>query len=228
MKNETPKLKTEVKNLRHNFTGEEKQELGGALARAFGAHRGVEAEFDGVKATYKAKLTESEARIDGLSTALMNGFELRDQECFVVYRPGKGEKDYYLDEECARLETKEEVVLTERMTADDFQQELIEAESIFDCREEIQLFQPAEGDRGILVVGRLAGKWFGALRVKIGKLELNERLDAEQPCTKARADAVATAIKRVKEWAKKNLGELAEGFKTAFNSVEEAHKERVE
>lgn len=226
-------MKTEVKNLRHNFTGEEKQELGGALARAFGAHRGVEAEFEGVRATYKAKLTESEARIDGLSTALMNGFELRDKECFVVFRPGKAEKDFYLtefDAGCAinGSSNGDKPVLTERMTPADFQQELIEAESIFDHREEIQLFQPAEGDRGILVVGQFAGKWFGAIRVKIGKLELNERLDAEQPCTKSRADAVATAIKRVKEWAKKNLGELAEGFKTAFNSVEEAHKERVE
>ena len=58
MKNETdkPKLQTETKNIRHDFTGDEKQQLGSDLARAFGALRGVESEFDGIKASYKSKL----------------------------------------------------------------------------------------------------------------------------------------------------------------------------
>ena len=226
-------MKVETKTVKHSYNHEEREQLGGELARAIGTIRGIEAEFDGIKSSYKAKTAEAEAKIDRLSTNISNGFDMREEQCYVVYRPADKLKDYYVNEAAAMNAAQPGgnnlcAVLTERMSADDFQQELIEAESKFDCREEIQLFTPAEGDRGILVVGRLAGKWFGALRVKIGKLELNERLDAEQPCTKARADAVATAIKRVNEWAKKNLGELAEGFKTAFNSVEEAHKERVE
>jgi hypothetical protein len=114
------------------------------------------------------------------------------------------------------------------MTAADFQQELIEAEAKFDAREEIELFKPAEGDRGILVVGRLAGRWFSALRVKIGKLELSERLDAEQKSVKERPAAVALAVKRFNAWAKDNLKDLAAGFADSANTVAEAHKERAE
>ena len=158
---------------------------------------------------------------------------MREAECFVVYRPADKLKDYYVNEAAAINAAQPGgnnlcAALTERMTADDFQQELIEAESKFDNREEIALFQPVAGDRGILVVGRFAGKWFGALRVKIGKLELNERLDSEQPCTITRADAVKVALKRVNEWAKTNLKDLAAGFQASFDEVEKLHSERVE
>lgn len=225
-------MKSETKNIRHDFTGEEKQQLGGDLARSFGALRGIESEFDGIKASYKSKTAEAEAKIDRLSTDITNGFVMRDTPCFVVYRPADKEKDYYLSElDCVKDANNISWVapaLTERMTADDFQQELIEAESKFDAREEIELFKPVDGDRGILVVGRLASKWFSALRVKIGKLELNERLDAEQPCCKARPDAVAKAVKRVNEWSKANLKDLAAGFQESFNAVAAAHSERAE
>lgn len=69
---------------------------------------------------------------------------------------------------------------------------------------------------------------FSALRVRIGKLSLNERLDAEQKCFKTRPDAVATAIKRVNAWYKDNLKDLALGFQEESKKVAEAHKERVE
>lgn len=225
---EKPPIKSEVKNIKHVFTHEEREALGGDLARSFGTLRGIEAEFDQVKASYKSKTAEAEARIDRISTSITNGFEMRDVPCFVVYRPKDKEKDYYLSELIAASPNGFFPALTEKMTADDFQQELIQAESVFDAREEIALFKPADGDRGILVVGRLAGKWFSALRVKIGKLELNERLDAEQKCFKTRPDAVAVAVKRVNAWAKDNLKDLAKGFQESFNAVAEAHKERAE
>lgn len=221
-------MKTEIKNIKHDFTLEERDIIGGELARAFGTLRGIENEFDQVKASYKSKTAEAEARIDRLSTDRSNGFVMRDTECFVCYRPADKEKDYFLSEAEALDLKHGNPVLTERMTADDFQQELIEAESKFNAREEIELFKPAEGDRGILVVGRLAGKWFSALRVKIGKLEMNERLDAEQKCVKARADAVSTAVNRFKEWSKANLKDLAKGFEAAADEVIQNHKERAE
>ena len=221
--------KTEIKNVRHNYTHEELEQLGGDLARAFSALRGVETEFDQVKASYKSKTAEAEAKIDRLSTNRMNGFEMRELPCFVVFRPKDKEKDYYATEAAANKPSKDiPPALTEKMTNDDFQQELVQAESKFDAREEIQLFKPAEGDRGLLVVGRLGGKWFSALRVKIGKFELNERLDAEQKCVKARPDAVALSVKRFNIWAKDNLKDLATGFAESANSVVEAHKERAE
>ena len=153
--------KTEIKNVRHNYTHEELEQLGGDLARAFSALRGVETEFDQVKASYKSKTAEAEAKIDRLSTNRMNGFEMREWPCFVVFRPKDKEKDYYTTEAAANKPSKETPpALTEKMTNDDFQQELVQAESKFDTREEIQLFKPAEGDRGLLVVGRL-GAYFG-------------------------------------------------------------------
>src|SRR5450830_1833655 len=139
-------MKSETKNIRHDFTGEEKQQLGGDLARSFGALRGIESEFDGIKASYKSKTAEAEAKIDRLSTDITNGFVMRDTPCFVVYRPADKEKDYFLTEieaagGAAMGKPGDLCVLTERMTADDFQQELIEAESKFDAREEIELFK---------------------------------------------------------------------------------------
>jgi hypothetical protein len=220
-------MKTEIKNIKHTFTGQEREQLGADLARSFGALRGIESEFDQVKASYKSKTAEAEAKIDRLSTDITNGFVMRDTACVVGYRPADKEKDFYVADKEGNPESTIPA-LTERMTTSDFQQELIEAESKFDAREEIELFKPAEGDQGILVVGRLAGKWFSALRVRIGKLELNERLDAEQKCFKARPDAISTAVKRVNDWAKTNLKDLAAGFQESFKAVAEAHKERAE
>ena len=174
-------MKNETKTVMYKFSHDEREKLGGDLARSFGALRGIESEFDGVKADYKAKTTAAEANIDRISTNITNGFEMRTLPCWCVFNLADKKKSWYLSEEDAKEADPKKVVLIENMGPDDFQLELLEAESKFDAREELQLFQPVEGDRGILVVGRLAGKWFSALRVKIGKLELNERLDAEQP-----------------------------------------------
>jgi hypothetical protein len=232
-------MKVETKTVKHTYDHTEREQLGGDLARSIGAIRGIEAEFDGIKSSYKAKTAEAEARIDRLSTNISNGFDMREEPCVVTFRTKDKEKDYWLESDAKQVPDGIEIgqglvsigilpVMTERMTSDDFQQELIEAESKFDAREEIQLFAPAEGDRGLLVVGRFGGKWFGALRVKIGKLELNERLDSEQPCTVTRADAVKVAVKRVNDWAKSNLKDLAAGFQSSFNAVEKLHSERME
>lgn len=57
-----PEPKIEIKSIRHNFTAEERSDLGGILARAVGSLRGIESEFDQVKAGYKAKTTAAEAQ----------------------------------------------------------------------------------------------------------------------------------------------------------------------
>jgi hypothetical protein len=221
-----------TKSVKHTFNPEERNQIGGDLARAIAGLRGTEAEFDQVKASYKAKTTEHEAKIDSLSTALMNGFELRNERCVVLYRPADRKKDYYLEKDYAQLQEGELVtipaVLIEDMTADDFQAELLQAEAQFECREELPLFQPANGDSGILVVGRLNDRWFTALRVSIGKCVINERLDSEQRSYKKRADAVKEATRRVSQWAKDNLKEAAKGFEDGFRAVSEAQKEREE
>jgi hypothetical protein len=234
--NEIPKI--EVKNVKHIFSQEERAQIGADLARAIATARGVAAEFDQVQASFKSRTAAADAQIDGLATDTQNGFRYQNERCVVVYRPNDRKKDYFIERiysEAANIAeqsaSKIELptpVLIEDMNAADFQAELIQAESKFDSREEIQLFQPTEVDRGVLVVGRFAKKWFSALRVTIGKLTLEERLDSEQRNFKARPDAVAHAVKRVREWAKENLKEHAEGFDDSFSAVVEAHKERAE
>lgn len=224
----TQPMKTENKTIKYTFNHNEREQLGGELARSFGTLRSIEGEFDQIKAEYKAKTAAAEANIDRVSQCITNGFEMRTLPCWCVFRVKDKAKDWYLSEELAQAADPKTVVLTEKMAPEDFQLELVEAESKFEHRCELQLFQPAEGDRGILAVGKFGGKWFSALRIKIGKLELNERLDSEQQCFNQRADAVSTAVKRVNAWAKENLKDLAEGFKSAFDKVEEANREIVE
>jgi hypothetical protein len=108
------------------------------------------------------------------------------------------------------------------------QAELIAAESIFDKREEINLFQPTERDSGILVVGRLGGRWYAALRIRVGNTSLDERLDSEQRNYKHRFDAVKTSGKKAYEWLKEHFKDNAAGFEEPIMSAIEAHRERAE
>lgn len=220
--------KTELKNIKHTFTPDERNQIGGDLARAIAALRGHEADFDNVKAGFKAKLTAADAQIDNLSTSLMNGFDMRNVKCLVVFRPKERKKDYFIEEDHAKLNGECPPILIEDMTAADFQADLLQAESKFDKREEINLFQPTATDRGIMVVGRLGSKWFSALRITIGKLALEERLDSEQRSYKERFDAVDAGSKRAWKWLKAELKEQAGGFESGLASAVEAQKERVE
>lgn len=218
--------KIEIKIIKHVFTDAEAHEIGRSLGRVLAEKGNIESEFDGVKADYKAKLAAKDTAIGQMGTELSNGFRMQNERCIVRYRAADRKKDYYL--EAGFDEEIDAPVLTEDMNSDDFQAELLLAESKFDCREEIALFTPTSTDFGILVVGRLAGRWFAALRVTIGKLTLNERLDSEQKSTKLRSDMIRLTVKRAKDWYKENLKDLAKGFDAPADAVIEAHKERAE
>ena len=235
----TPKPKIETKSVKHTFTPEEILNLNGDFRRSYDSLKTVQAEFDSVKATYKAKTTEAESRMETLSATLNAGFEMRPEKCVVVFCPKDSKKYYFLDrlvdihwrEEFPQQEDwpKDLAALVEPMTPADFQAELIEAESKFDLREEIALFQPAKDDLGFLTVGRYDKQWFAALRVKIGTRILAERLDSEQPSCKKRFDMIKQACKRFTEWLNENLGpEEAKGFQNDLATVLEKHKERDE
>ncbi len=216
------------KMVRHTFTLDERNEIGGNLARSIASQRGIVAEFDQVKAGYKARTTEAEARVDSLSTAIMNGFEMRVKRCRVVYKPKERKKHFYLDGEEAD-EASTLPVLIEDMTPDDFQADLIQAESIFENRMELPLFIPLDESRGVLVVGQLKGRWFTALRMRIGRASIEERLDSEQRGSKERADAIHLGAKRAMTWITETMGkEKAEGFKQGILDMVEAQKEKVE
>lgn len=232
MNKTTPKFET--KHVKHTFSLDERNTIGGDLARAIATLRGTEAEFEQVKASYKAKVTENESRIESLSTSLMNGFEMRNKRCLVVFRPAEKKKDFFplTDEEVKSPDVAivgREPVLTEDMTPGDFQTELVQAESAFECREEIDLFPPTETDKGLMVVGRLNGKWFSAVRVTVGKNAIEQRLDSEQRAYKQRFDAVNAAAKAAWGWLKDTLGkDNAKGFEDPIAKAVESHRERVE
>jgi hypothetical protein len=226
MKNTKPKIET--KSVKHTFTPEEIMQLNGDFRRSYDSLKSVEAEFDSVKATYKAKTTEAESRMETLSATLNAGFEMRQEKCRVVLTPKESKKYYFLE---ASPEDSEPVLI-EPMTPADFQAELIEAEGKFELREEIPLFAALgenSSDNGTLIIGRLNKLWYAALRVNIGTRILGERLDSEQPANKKRFDAVKRGCKRFDEWVTENLGkDEAKGFQNGIADVLEKHKEREE
>ena len=225
------KPKIEIKSVKHDFTTDEHRQLGGDLARCISALRGIEAEFDQVKASYKSKTTEAEARIDKYSTDITNGFEMRNERCVVVLDLKESKKYFYLESALVKgaIPKDLEPVITEPLTDADRQTELLEAESKFEAREDIALFPATESDSGVLTVGRLDDKWYSALRIKIGTRIINERLDSEQACSKKRSDQVRRSLKRFGEWVEENLGrEEAKGFKNAIELVKAEHAEREE
>lgn len=111
--------KIEVKIIKHNLTVEERRQMGEDLVLALGTKDTTEKEFDNVKATWKAKVTEVEAHIGLLATTLRAGFDMRQTRCAVVYRPKERKKDYFFE---GRVNGTP--VLTEDMTEADFQAEL--------------------------------------------------------------------------------------------------------
>lgn len=226
--NNAPDQKTETKLVKHTFTTDERNEIGTNLASALNSKRGVEAEFDQVKASYKSKAAESDARIDNLSTLLMSGMEMRQKRCIVVFRPKDGKKDYFLEEKEVTANGNVPV-LTEDMTSDDFQVDLIQVESKFEEREELPLFPETGDDRGVIAVGRLKDRWFSALRIKVGKQSIDERLDSEQRSVVNRFDAVKSSAARATTWLKTAIGtEAAKGFEESIKALIESQKERVE
>lgn len=221
-----PKPKIETKQLRHDFTDLERAGMGGDLSRVIAGLRQLQNEADESKASFKAKITASEAEVDRISTSLMNGWEFRLKRCRVVMRPKDKKKDFYLED--APQDAKP--VLTEDMTNADFELDLIAAEARFDNREEISLFPVAGVSQGILVVGRFKGRWYTALRINIdNKHKIEERLDSEQKSIKTRWDAIKLAAGRAQQWLADTLGdENAAGFKDPIAKAIEAHKEREE
>lgn len=232
------KPKVLVKKIKHTFNPEEVAGLNVEFGQAFDNVQAVNQDADAQKAVLKAKITEAESRMTTLRATINAGFEMRDKRCVVVLDMKQNKKLFFIESEYNDAIEKDGEgawkdllpVQVETMTDEDLQQELIEAEAKFEAREEITLFAPVGESSGTLAVGRLKGKWFGALRVNIpGKLKLEERLDGEQPCNKQRADQVRRSCKRFRELLVENLGkDEASGFYEALDRVVEEHKEREE
>jgi len=213
------------KNIKHTFSLDERDAIGGQLAQALGSLRCIEQEFDQVKASYKSKITEAEALIGSLQTDRVNGFCMRKARVTVEYDPKNRTKYFFLE----GAPDGSDPVLSEPMTAEDFQNDLVRSEQKFECRVEFELFPIVGGDYGFLIVGRYAKRWFTALRVRIGSKTLEERLDSEQKSVKQRYDAITQAMKSYNEWLVKNVGkESAAGFQDGIHKILTSQKEIVE
>jgi hypothetical protein len=223
--NGTPKIET--KTIKHTFTPPEREQLNGDLLNALEAIDTAESDFENVKATWKAKITEAEAHTGTIRAKLRAGFDMRQERCVVVYRYKERKKDYFLEAHLIKSEPDGVPVLTEEMTEADFQAELLAAESQFENREEIELFRTGN-DSGILVVGQFKNRWFSAVRLTVGNRSLSERLDSEQRAFKERFPAITTAATNALAWLKDNFKDHAKGFAQPINDAIEAQKERVE
>jgi hypothetical protein len=208
------------RKVKHIFSKEELLDQNEALLNAMAALTGINEEFDSVKAKYKARITAAESDINARAAIMRAKFDLRDKDCTVTYRKDR-KKEIHVQE-------TGELVATEDMTREDLQLDLIQAESIFDAKEEIQFFVAGE-DRGLIVVGRFKEKWYVALRIKIGSHSIQERLDSEQKAFKERFDGIKIAAKKAQEWLNNNFGvDNAKGFIEPMAKAVDAQKERTE
>src|ERR1019366_917569 len=224
-------LKIMVKNVKHVFTPTEIAELHVRFGGSYDSLLTADADLKSVTTQYEAKVVEAETRMTSLRSTINAGFENRDEKCVVILDLKAGKKHFHLESVLVEGKLPKDAVpiLTEAITDADRQTEMLEVESKFEAKEDIELFKPVGTDNGYLTVGRLNGKWFAGLHVKIGTRIIGERLDSEQPCTKKRADCVKKACKRFGEWLDANLGhEEAKGFHNDLALVVAGHAEREE
>lgn len=220
-------IRTIKKSVKHVFTVEERSQLSTDLLKALEDHSNAEAEFDAIKASYKAKITEAESRVGSISTSMRAGWEMRIKDCSVTFRPEDRKKDFFVSETRDGMIVPV-LVLTEDMTPDDFQEDLLRAEAAFSKKKELALWDASE-DHGKLIVGEQGGRWFSALRCNIGQVKLEERLDSEQMSFKARWPAIQRAAKRCVEWVAETMGkDASKGICELVAKAIDAEKENVE
>jgi hypothetical protein len=234
-KNQMNKLKLKIvkRSVKHNFTPKETSTLYAEFRQSFADLNAIEAEADAIKNSYKAKTSAAESNMKAIDAKLQAGFDIREKPCVRILDLTAGKKRFYLETDIdpvnGEIGADAAPVITEDITDADRQQELLDAESVFEKKAAIELFKPAGPDAGWITVGRLDGKWSSALKVTVGKNALTERLDGEQQATKKRPDAVKLAVKRFTIWVEEQLGkEPAKGFTSAAALVVAAHAEREE
>lgn len=86
-------VQTEKRKLRVDLTAKEVHDYSLELAQENKNNVSLEDEKKAVMSQYKAKIDESQAKINRLSGLVTDGYEMRDVECEVTYhKPTKGKK----------------------------------------------------------------------------------------------------------------------------------------
>lgn len=229
-----PKPVIVKRHVKHTFTPDEIAQLNVEFRQAYSNLKAVEADIAAEKSRLKAKGDEAQASMDLKNATLQAGYEMREKECVVIFRPDDKKKDFFLlnqfiDNDATKsLLPDQKPVITEPMVQDDFEQDLIQADSAFNKRASIALWDAGD-DSGRLIIGEQRDRWFTALRGNVGDKKLSERLDGEQKSFKNRWDAIQGAVKRLNEWLKVNLGkDASKGFEESTAKAVEPEKEKVE
>lgn len=210
--------KVETKQVKHVFTDAEKLDLGARLACCHNDLSSFEEELSSLKKSHAAKVGIVESQAASLVHNITTGYEYRSEVCWVKFRTADKKKDFFLEGD----NEGKTVVLTEDMTPSDFQTDLLLSEARFEDRDEISLFDDVSGtgDFGRLIVGRIEKNWFSSLRIKVGDLKVDERLDSEQRSFKQRSVALTKGVKRAKVWFETNLPqEVANDYTFALESI---------
>lgn len=127
------KHKIETKAVKHFFTNEELLSLGSEIAGKITSVAQLENDLKSVKKQYDSRIQTENAEMAGLSSKIQAKFELRPTRVFAVFRAADREKDYYAEgTDLTNQDPCPTPLLTEPMTGDDFQIDLIQAESKFD------------------------------------------------------------------------------------------------
>jgi hypothetical protein len=104
--------------LRIVYTDAERLQLGRQLSEEFNELRGVNSDFDRVKANFKSKITSKEANIEDLSNKVSTGYHIADVKCrWELRSPDPLHKQLF------RLDTGD-CVETADMVTEDFQAEM--------------------------------------------------------------------------------------------------------
>lgn len=112
------------RQLRYNYTPEERMERGRGLADEYNASGITDADFERVKKDYKSRTETHEAKIGLLAEQVRSGYELRETLCFWDYnQPTVGRKTL------KRSDTLE-AVCEEDMTAADKQLVMEEVDAV--------------------------------------------------------------------------------------------------
>lgn len=209
------------RQVKHVFTPAELAALNEQVLNAMAENSTAEQDATAMKATLKAHVEETKARMNSLAATARAKFEMREKDCSVTFRVPQKLKDITC------IETGE-LVATEPLTDSDLQMELVQAEKAFDPQSTIQLFQ-AGVDKGIVIVGQFKNRWYSAARITIGGKKLEQRLDSEQKAFKERVDAINFAVKGAFAWIEEAFdSKVAAGFKASFDKTVEAQKEKAE
>jgi hypothetical protein len=83
-------MTTEEVNLRHSLTDKEMAALAREQAEKLQSKRVAESEFESIRIAYKARITEAQAQVDGISARVQAGFEMKNIRCMVANERPEG------------------------------------------------------------------------------------------------------------------------------------------